>query len=129
MSRISRVSLNLLFLLVSIALLSCGVSAKNRNDHDSIPSTLAKTRLGSDYTSELNSSKTYVLFQQQRSADHALRKIKYMVVRLDDNTVLMEGIFQGGFVRWHDDESVEVLNTRSTGLEGEKKIINVNRKH
>ena len=90
---------------------------------------LAKARLGSDYAREFNSSKTYVLFQQLRSDDHVLRKIKYMVIRLNDNAVVLEGIFQGGFVKWHDDTSVEVLSTHSAVQEGEKKIINVNREN
>ena len=125
----TSVWLTLFLFLVSIVLLSCGASANKRSDQDSIPSALAKARLGSHYASAFNSSKKYILFQRQGGPDHLRRRIKYLVVRLDDNSVVLEGSFQDGFVKWHDDQSVEVLNRPAVGREGVKTIININRQH
>jgi hypothetical protein len=119
-----RLVFTLCLLVVSISLMDCkgADAASQKNTLDSVVSE----RLGNKYDLAYNASKTYVLCQQQREADHNQRNFKYVVVRLSDHQVVREGTFRMGHVQWQDDTSIEVLSFSSIRDEqGEKKIISI----
>lgn len=84
--------------------------------------------LGAENIIELNGSKTFALCQQKREADHFRRKFRYMVVRISDNAIVHKGIFSLGYVKWLNNDSIEVFSGSKAAKEesGTKKIINVN---
>jgi hypothetical protein len=79
--------------------------------------TLADEALGVDNSIELNESKTFVLCFQTPTSDHARRKYRYIVVAIPNLSVVHEGVFNMGSVRWVDDESIEVVSG-STSVQG-----------
>ena len=88
--------------------------------------TWADEILGSGNIISLNETRTFALCYQDPSGDHALRKYKYLVVRLADRTIVREGIFRIGSVGWAGDESIEVISSSTSVREGStKKIIHV----
>ena len=113
--------------LVSITLWSCRSIEKNTDQPKELVS-LVKRTLGAENVIEINGIKTHALCQQKREADHLRRKIRYMVVRIADNAIVHEGIFSMGYVKWLNNESVEVYSGSNAGKEenSTKKIINVN---
>ena len=51
-----------------------------------------------------------------------------MVVRISDNAIVHKGIFSLGYVKWLNNDSIEVFSGSKAAKEesGTKKIINVN---
>lgn len=85
-------------------------------------------KLGAANKIELNASGDYALCQQKPEADHSRRSFKYIVVRVSDNSIVREGYFNLGYVKWYNEDSIEVYSFSGPGKEerGSKKIINVN---
>jgi hypothetical protein len=108
-------------------LLNCRAAEKNPQQKNTLPEALIKSSLGEKYTVTYNAAKTYALCQQSREGDHLRRKFRYIVVRLSDNAIVNEGSFQMGYVKWHDEASIEVLNSSSVrdDRSAEKKIIKI----
>jgi hypothetical protein len=122
----NRFSFTVFAILVSITLLHCRAD----NLHQEKPAALLKSRLGEKYSASYNETKTYGLYQQQREGDHPKRKLKYVVVRLSDQSIVKEGSFQMGYVRWRDKDAIEVVS--SSGArddQAEKKIITIDKNH
>jgi hypothetical protein len=119
--------LTILLLSVSIALVSCCASHRNPAQDPALQA-LAERTLGKETIVDLNAAKTFALYQQKPGADHARRRYRYAVIRLEDNKIVQEGSFSMGYVKWLDDESIEVLSeSRTTAAEGgTKKIFHVN---
>lgn len=86
---------------------------------------VVSARLGKKYELAYNASKTYALCQQQRGADHPQRNFNYVVIRLADREIVLEGSFRLGYVKWKDDTSIEVFNSSIRDEQGEKKIISI----
>ena len=88
---------------------------------------LADEILGVDNSIELNTSKTFALCFQTPTSDHARRKYRYIVVgRLPHLSLVHEGVFSMGSVKWADDDSIEVISSSTSAQEGSmKKIIHV----
>jgi hypothetical protein len=106
------------FILISTSFFACGSSSKaSQAELDS----LVTSRLGAHYTISYNQANTYALCQQSPSADHMNRSYKFIVVKVIDRTVVNEGSFKNGYVKWIDDRSVEVA---SGGLD-KKTVITV----
>jgi hypothetical protein len=88
-----------------------------------------KKQLGTQYVVSYNTTKTHALCQQTRSEDHSQRNFRYIVIKLSNNKVIHEGLFRMGYVRWVNDQSIEVLNSsvsRKDEKANDKKIININ---
>lgn len=113
---------------VLIALSGCKAPQKNQESKAAFE-TVAKEKLGAKYAVSYNTLKTHVLCQQMREGDHSQRSFKYIVIKLSDNKIMYEGTFRMGYVRWLNDQSIEVLST-SVSKEDEKtsgkRIININ---
>jgi hypothetical protein len=120
-------SLTLLIFFVSIALLNCNAAAKNAQNKKTFESVV-RSKLGEKYKVEYNVTKTYALCMQQSEMDHNSRIFNYVVLRISDNVIINEGVFQRGYVKWHDDKSIEVLSSssvRDDDASGRKKIIKI----
>jgi hypothetical protein len=126
--KLRRISLTLCALSVFIVLLNCKAAQKNDQKPSVAFENLVKSKVGAKYKVDYNVSKTYALCQQERAEDHIRRNIKYIVVRLSDNKVINEGFYSMGYVKWFDNNSIEVLSSSIQGTEraGEKKIIKLN---
>jgi hypothetical protein len=120
--RLSRISFTVLVFSVFMVLVNCRAADKNLQENTKLPEAQIHSRLGKKYTTDYNTSGRYALCRQLREADHSLRKVKYVVVRLSDQSIVLEGSFQGGHVKWFDEKSIEVIDS-SVRKEGEKKII------
>lgn len=110
------------YLLIAVAVLGCSsTTLPSQQSLDAV----AKSTLGSNYTTTYNESKQYALCQQKSSNnDHALRSFKFIVVKLADNTITEQGSFKNGYAKWIDDKSIEVS---SSGVDEKRstKILNV----
>lgn len=117
----------IILILIFITAGSCR-SAQNKPAQEKNFASLVTQTIGAENEIVLNTSETYALCQQKRHADHFRRKIKYIVVRLSDNTIVREGYFNGGYVKWYNHDSIEVFSSSTSGKEenSTKKIINVN---
>jgi hypothetical protein len=97
-----------LILMISITALGCGVSS-------TVPQAelekIIKSKLGSSYAISYNVSKDYALCQQTSNGDHANRKYKYIVVKIDDHSIAHQGSFQNGYAKWSDNNSIEVSSS------------------
>jgi hypothetical protein len=124
-----RILLTPFVLFVSMTLVQCRASEKNRQDPKAAFESVVKKKLGERYTVSYNTSRTYALCQQSREADHMQRTFNYVVVHLATNKVVHEGSFSMGSVQWHDEKSIEVLDNSSSGRDdgktNEKKVINI----
>ena len=117
-----------MLLFVSITQWNCRAVEKNSGS-DTIPEALIKSKLGEKYAVSYNRSKTFALCQQQNMNDHSQRKFKYVVIQLSDKKIVHEGTYQLGYVQWHGDNAIEVLNSSSSARDdtaGDKKIITIN---
>lgn len=128
-ARLIRHSLTLFTLSGSILLLlNCRATENNSGGANALNSTV-KAKLKEPYEISYNKSQTYALCQQARTADHMERRFNFIVVRLSDNKIIVEGSFRMGYVQWIDDDSIEVLNSSSPAVrddeKGEKKIIDI----
>jgi hypothetical protein len=119
-------SLTIFLLIAFIAFSGCGGQRNISRGEARNLQAVADETLGIDNTIELNMSESYALCYQTPSADHARKKYRYIVVALPNLSVIHEGIFSMGSVKWADDESIEVVSG-STSLRGAgtTKIINV----
>jgi hypothetical protein len=107
--------------LFSISVLACCSSSKTAHtDLDAF----VKNRLGNHYTISYNNSNSYALCQQSRTDDHANRSFKYLVLKVSDRSVINEGLFKNGYVKWVDDKSIEV-GTAGKDEKIDKKVIQV----
>lgn len=97
----------LLFISLNLLLLSCKANYNQENKIKEI----AEKELGNDYSIAFNDNKAYVLCQQNRINDHANREIKYIVVNVSSKEIVNKGSFQSGYVKWLNNESIEVATS------------------
>jgi len=124
-SQRSFMHLTFVILVLSIALSGCRTT-RERAHYDDVQA-IADGKLGRENIIELNSTETLALCQQKPGADHARKQYRFIVIRLKDNTVVHEGRYSMGYVKWLDDDSIEVLSRSSPSDEDSaKQIIHVN---
>ena len=101
---------------------------KGGADQDAALRKLANEAVGSENTIEFNNSKTFALCREKPGASHARKQYHFVVIRLEDITILHKGTFSMGYVKWLDNDSIEVFSG-SPSLKDEdssQKIIHVN---
>ncbi|HEY0653821.1 MAG TPA: hypothetical protein VGD65_11870 [Chryseosolibacter sp.] len=108
---------------LSLSLQGCAQATQSsRETLDAI----ARRKLGEKYAITYNASKDYALCQQTSSGqDHALRRFKFIVVSVSENTIINEGSFKDGYVKWIDNKSIEV-SSGGTDEKRQTRIVNVN---
>ncbi len=96
------------------SLVSCGgtkplVSQPITGDYKSV----ATKKLGEDVNYVLNDSKTYVLctYEVAGSSQQPRNSLNYLVIKIKDNSIVMENRVDGGTVSWYDDNEIEVYLT------------------
>src|SRR4051812_36343027 len=99
---------------VSIVLYQCRTQAAVRLNH---LNAVAERQLGSDYAITYNTSHDLALCQEGPGGDHVGKKYKFMVVRLHDDKILYKGTYKLGYVKWRDNESLEIYNGDRTGTD------------
>lgn len=73
--------------------------------------SLVRQKVGPAAIAEYNPSKTYVLYKEaDDAASYRQAPLKYVVFRLNDNHVALEGKFSRGYVKWLNDTMLEVLS-------------------
>ena len=125
-AKLSRLLFTILAFPIFIALTHCRASSTNK-DVSMVQDSVVIKELGNEFTAEENASGTLVLYQQKRGADHAGRKLKYLVLRKSDNEIVREGEFQHGYVKWNDESSLAVLSSSSPTSEGKLEIIRLDK--
>jgi hypothetical protein len=80
--------------------------AQSKKAYDSIISV----KVGKPFDARLNKAKTHALIQSKDSGS-AATDYRYVVIKRKTNEVLLEGKFNsGGYVKWINDNQVEVFN-------------------
>ena len=102
-SSFTRVALLLLFLLPSS---QCRTT---KTEGDTLEKTV-KSKLGKEFSEEYNQSRTFILYKQEENPEKIGEPLKYLVVRVSDTTIVQEGYFTRGYVKWIDNKTIEVLN-------------------
>ena len=93
--------------LMLLSLVAC--SSASKTSHPELDQ-IVKSKLGKHYTISYNQSHTFALCQQSPSNDHMNRSFKFIVVKASNHTITNEGDFKNGYVKWIDDQSIEVGN-------------------
>jgi hypothetical protein len=80
--------------------------------HSTRLDSLAKERAGPAPIPVYNDNKTYVLYKEaEDSASYTSQSaIRYVIFRLKDNEVVLEGKFTRGYVKWINNTLIEVLS-------------------
>jgi hypothetical protein len=124
-SKALSLMLTILLVAVSITCDSCRAANKDQPTKNSPLEDLIKARIGNDFVVEFNTHKTHALCYQKHTDDHAQRTMQFIVVRLSDNKEVADGTFTMGYVKWKDDETIEVLTTPQVSREGIRKEIKI----
>ena len=93
--------------LVSVTLLQC----KSNHSHARVTyDSLVQARMGNEFQERFNNSRTHALIHAADTGKYA-GDYRYMVVKLDNNEVVLHGKFnQGGYVRWISDSMIELMS-------------------
>ena len=100
-----------LFLLAA-CVTGCKTSHSNKTNPDELNSLLA-SKLGESVTTEYNESQTFVLAYQKISLQENKAR-HYVVVKLADNSIVLQGSFRPGSIRWYDNNRIEVADLPGT---------------
>jgi hypothetical protein len=117
--------LTILLVLVSITCDCCRAANNDQQTRNSPLEDLITARIGNDFVVDFNMRKTHALCYQKHNEDHAQRTMQYIVVRLSDNKEVANGTFKMGYVKWKDNETIEVLTTPQVSAEGVRKEIKI----
>ncbi|MEP2026622.1 MAG: hypothetical protein ABJH98_02105 [Reichenbachiella sp.] len=88
--------------------------AVNNNSTDPIPFVqIAEDQLGGTAQCLKNQSETMVLCvnESPSTPEQPRNTVSFMVISLDDSSVIYESSIDGGNVKWFDDERLEIFNT------------------
>jgi hypothetical protein len=109
-----------------VTLISCRGS-KNGTDQDTTLKKIASEAVGPENNIEFNNSETFALCQENAGASHARKQYRFVVVRLKDLAIVRKGTFAMGYVKWLDNDSIEVYSGSPALKEAgsSKKIIHV----
>lgn len=97
-------------LISTVFMLSSGCQAERHQAKTKIIS-IADHNLGKSNMIEYNSSKTFALCIQTTTDSHVARKYKFIVIKVSDGTIVYRGSFSLGYVKWLNDNSLEILNS------------------
>jgi hypothetical protein len=113
-----------IFLTLMVLLFNC--KAADSQSKDKTLQTELKSKLGSDVVVENSVNGTFALYKQAPGG-HAARVYKYAVVRVADKSIVSEGTFKMGYVKWEDDTTLELVTNESNDRSAEptKKFINL----
>jgi hypothetical protein len=125
MTALLKISLHSVSLALLLVLTMCKAADSNQTQENAVDK-IVKERLGLETTFENSANGTYRLYKQT-GGGHAARSYKYLVVRLSDQTVVSEGQYRMGYVKWKDDATLELVTSNGPAdREPEKKFINLN---
>ena len=103
------------YIILILVLASCGASKKSNSTQtaDNKYNELATEKLGEDVSFTMNNSKTYVLCisEVKGTVKQPRNMLSYMVIKLSDNTTVLEKKVDGGTVKWFNDMEIEVYLT------------------
>jgi hypothetical protein len=121
----------ILLIVVCIGVFSCcnSCSSSRKVKAEQIHSLLQE-KLGSSLTQEKNSSGNFILYKQDQPETNIKIALKFVVVNIAENTIIYEGSFLPGYVKWHSDSELEILSVPGTiqadeDLSHYKKIIRI----
>lgn len=104
----------IVYSILGLFLISCGTKvSKSTDDNSSNYEKVAVEKLGANLTYSMNDSKTFVLCMNdvKGTAQQPRNTISFVVIKLSDNSVVLEQKFDGGTVGWYSDTEVEVFRT------------------
>jgi hypothetical protein len=114
---------------MSIVLYQCRTQAAAQLNH---LNAVAERQLGNDYAITYNTSHDLALCQEGSGKGHIGKKYKFMVVRLHDGKILYKGTYKLGYVKWLDNESLEIYRGERTATDepaqSAKEIVKINLK-
>jgi len=116
---------------VSVATLMCGCKTTVQNHQQTEDAkTIAISKLGSSIESFKSPDGHYELFVQQPNDSPMKQPLKFLVIHINTNKVVMEKSFMPGYVKWMGDSSLELLDVPGIirgdeDLTDYKKIIDV----
>lgn len=116
---------------VSVATLMCGCKTTVQNQQPTEDAkTIAIRKLGSSIESFRSPDGHYELFVQQPDDSPMKQALKFLVIQINTNMVVMEKSFMPGYVKWMGDSSLELLDMpgiirADEDLTDYKKIIDV----
>jgi hypothetical protein len=96
---------------VSVATLMCGCKTTVQNKQPTEDAkTIAIRKLGSSIESFRSPDGHYELFVQQPDDSPMKQALKFLVIQINTNMVVMEKSFMPGYVKWMGDSSLELLD-------------------
>jgi len=96
---------------VSVATLMCGCKTTvQKQQHPEDAKTIAISKLGSSIESFKSPDGLYELFVQQPTDSPMKQPLKFLVIQINTNKVVMEKSFMAGYVKWIDDTTLELLD-------------------
>ena len=105
-------SINIALILL---LVSCGSSKKSNSTQtaENKYKELATEKLGEDVSFTMNDSKTFVLCinEVKGTVKQPRNMLSYMVIKLNDDTAVLENKVGGATVKWSSDTEIEVYLT------------------
>lgn len=77
-----------------------------------------------------NQAGTMALAVEKPASAHISKEYKFAVIAVADNKVIRSGTFQQGYVKWIDNDSIEVFSKKPTASDApaatDRKVINLN---
>ena len=110
-----------------IVLLSCSPASTSQYSGHRDLQAIAEEKLGKNFSAEYNAEKTYILCKENRQGDQANRLFKFIVIKIADHSIVHEGTYKMGYVKWLDNDSLEVATSNDPARDDNvsKKIISV----
>lgn len=117
------------FVSVTIFLCCCKTTVQNQPQSGDAKA-IAISKLGSSIESFKSPDGHYELFVQQPNDSPMKQALKFLVIQINNNKVVMEKSFMPGYVKWMGDSTLEVLDMpgiirADEDLTDYKKIVNV----
>ncbi len=117
------------FVSAAILMSSCKTTVQNQQ-HPEDAKTIAQNKLGNSIESFKSPDGRYELFVQQPNDSPMKQALKFLVIQINTNKIVVEKSFMPGYVKWISDSSLEVLDIpgivrTNEDLVNYKKIIDV----
>lgn len=109
----------------SLYMASCN-STKHRLKVSPDLGNLIAKKLGENTEKEYSPDKSFAIYRQKPGSEsHAKTRYSYIVVRYSDSTIVHEGTFQMGSVRWAGRDVIELVTFDDDKNETVMKFINL----
>lgn len=104
-----------IYILLALVVSSCGVS-KNSNSAQADNSKymqLVTEKLGEHVNCTMNEDETYQLCisETKGTVQQPRNSMKYIIIKLSDNSVVLESTVDGGTVDWYNQKMIQVYQT------------------